>query len=92
MVENYYCDFFLIIEKVSKEYYRWIFFNKTNTLLFSQIRNHLLQLDAFTPLFYRIRKLGLTEVTTNFLLYDVQLEEDHKVHWNIEYDYFDAHK
>ena len=63
-----------------------------STPLFCQIRNHLLQLDPFTHLFYRIRKLALTEVTTNFLLYDVQLEEDHKVHWNTEYDYFDAHK
>ena len=40
------------------------------------IRNHLLHLDPHRHLFYRIPQMGLDEILSSYLLYDVSLEDD----------------
>ena len=40
------------------------------------IREHLLELDPHTHLFYRVPRLGLPDVVTDYLLFNMSIEKD----------------
>ena len=42
------------------------------------IRKHLLDLDPHSHLFYRVIKLGLPYIITEYLLFNMSIENNHK--------------